>query len=131
MSIAFVRFGCIFPLTTPSAIELSVCKGVGGCGCLISLSMILMYTASRAIMQRAASSASVAEVITCLMMCAILSKAPLLVGISPPLERKKMSSCPALRFGFAEVAGIAMGCQFHFACVICDHCLVLCSQIVK
>ena len=92
MSIAFVCFGYILPLTTPSAIELSVCKGVGGCGCLISSSIILIYTASRAIIYRAASSASVAEVITCLMMCAILSNAPLLVGILPPLDRKK---CPS------------------------------------
>ena len=89
MSIAFVRFGCILTLTTPSAIELSVCKGVGGCGCPISSRMILMYAASRAIMYRAASSASVAKVITCLMMCAMLSSAPLFVGTSPQFERKK------------------------------------------
>ena len=42
MSMAFVRFGVILPLTTPSAVELSVCNGVGGCGRPISSRMILM-----------------------------------------------------------------------------------------
>jgi hypothetical protein len=68
MSIAFVRFGCIFPLITPSAIELSVCIGVGGCLCPISSKIILMYTDSRAMIYNAASSASVADVMTCLMI---------------------------------------------------------------
>ena len=79
MSMAFVRFGVILPLTTPSAIELSVCNGVGGCGCPISSRMILMYTASRAIMYNAASSASVADVMTCLILCAMFNMAPLLL----------------------------------------------------
>ena len=30
-SIAFVLFGCILLLTTPNAVVLSVCIGVGGC----------------------------------------------------------------------------------------------------
>ena len=68
MSMALVRFGCILPLTTPSAIELSVCSGVGGCRCPISSRIILMYTALQAIMYNAASSASVADDMACLMM---------------------------------------------------------------
>ena len=89
MSMAFVCLGCIFPLTTPSAIELSVCSGVGGCGCPISLTIMYMYTASHAIIYRPANSASVADDMTCLIMCAILSMAPLLGGMSAPLDRKK------------------------------------------
>ena len=99
MSIAFVRFGVILPLTTPSAIELSVCNGVGGCGCPISSKMIRMYTASRAMMYNAPNSASVADDMTCLMMWAILRRAPLFVGTSPPLERKKCPPALLLAFG--------------------------------
>ena len=91
MSIALVRLGVIFPLYILSAAALSVCSGMAGCGCPISLRMILMYTASLAMMYSAASSASVADVMTCLMMCAILSTAPLFCGMVALLDRKK---CP-------------------------------------
>ena len=50
MSMAFDRLGCILPLMTASAIALSVCSGVGGCLWPNSSRMILMYTASRAMM---------------------------------------------------------------------------------
>ena len=89
MSIALVRFGVILPLTILSAIALSVCSGVCGCLCPISSRMILMYTASRAMMYMPASSASVADVMTCLMICAMLRTAPLFAGIAASLERKK------------------------------------------
>ena len=75
MSIAFVRFGWTFPFVMASAIMLSVCNGVGGCVCLISSRMIRMYTASLAIMLRAASLASVADDMTCMIMCATLMMA--------------------------------------------------------
>ena len=68
MSIAFDCLGVIFALMTASAMALSVCMGVDGCLCPISSNIILMYTASLAIMYSAASSASVADVITCLIM---------------------------------------------------------------
>jgi len=89
MSIAFVRFGWTFPFVTASAIALSICNGVGGCACPISSRMIWMYTASLAIMYRAASSALVADDMTCLIMCATLRMAPLFGGMSESFERKK------------------------------------------
>jgi len=101
MSLAFVRLGCTFPLVTASAIELSVCSGVGGCLCPISLSMILMYTALRAIICRPANLASVAYNITCLIMCAMLSTAPLFCGMVLSLERKKCP--PALLRAFVSL----------------------------
>ncbi len=64
MSIAFDRLGVIFALMTASAMALSVCMGVAGCLCPISSNIILMYTASLAIINSAASLASVADVIT-------------------------------------------------------------------
>ena len=91
MSIALVRLGCILPLHTASAVALSVCNGVEDCLWPISVNTILIFTASRAMMYNAANSASVADVMTCLMMCAMLSTAPLLAGIVALLERKK---CP-------------------------------------
>ena len=80
MSIAFERLGVFFALISASAIALSVCMGVAGCLCPISSNIILIYTASLAIIYSAASSASVADVITCLMMWAMLRMAPLLGG---------------------------------------------------
>ena len=40
-------------------------------------------------MSNVANSASVADVMTCLMMCAMFSTAPLLAGIVALLDRKK------------------------------------------
>ena len=94
MSMALVRLGIIFPLTTPSAIALSVWSGVCGCLCPNSSRMILMYTASRAMMYNAANSASVADDITCLMTWAMLRTAPLFGGMFAPLDREKIP--PAL-----------------------------------
>ncbi len=82
MSIAFDCLGVIFALMTASVMALSVCMGVVGCLCPVSSNFILMHTASLAIMYSAASSASVADVITCLIMWAMLRMAPLLGGIS-------------------------------------------------
>ena len=68
----------------------------------ISDNTILIYTASRGMMYNAANSALVADVMTCLMMCAMLSMAPLLAGIVALLERKKcppalLRACGSLR----------------------------------
>ena len=91
MSIAMVCLGCILPLHTASAVALSVCSGVAGCLWPISVKTILIYTASCAMMYNATNSASVADVMPCLMMCAMLIMVPLLAGIVASLERKK---CP-------------------------------------
>ena len=98
ISIAFVSFGCIFPLKTASAIDLSVCNGVGGCLCPISSKMILMYTASLDIIYKAVNSASVADDITCFTMWAMLRTAQLFCGMVESLDRKKWP--PALLHAF-------------------------------
>ena len=89
MPIAFVFFACILPLQTASDIALSICNGVSGCLCPISSNIILMYTALRAIMYSAASSDSVADVMTCLIVWLMLRIAPLFCGIISPLDKKK------------------------------------------
>ncbi len=57
-----------------------------------------MYTASLAIMYSPASSTSVADNMTCLMMCAMFRTAPLFCGMLVSLERKKCP--PALLYTF-------------------------------
>ena len=100
MSIAFDRLGVIFALMTTSDMALSVCMGMAGCLCPISSNIIHIYTTSLAIIYSAASSASVADVITCLMMWAMLRMAPLLGGISALVDMKKCP--PALLFAFGS-----------------------------
>jgi hypothetical protein len=88
MPMALVCLSCTLPLMTPSAIALSVCSGVGGCTCPSSSRMILMQRALCTIMFRPAGSASVAEDIMFLMMCAMFRITPLFGGIVVSLERK-------------------------------------------
>ena len=66
---------------TPFAVELSVCVGVGGCGCPISVSMFMRWTASFALMKIPTSSASAAEDMTDFMICDMLRMAPLFGGM--------------------------------------------------
>ena len=94
MSVAFVHFGCIFPLHTASAIVIYVCNGVGGLLCPISYNIILMYKASRAMMCGANSLASVDDVMTWLIMCVMLIIALLFWGIIDLLDKNK---CPPAR----------------------------------
>ena len=74
---AFLRFGCILPFITASAVELSICIGMGGCLCPISSEMIMIYTASLDMMYKAANYASVANDITCFIMWDMLRTDPL------------------------------------------------------
>ena len=76
---------------TKFAVELSVCIGVGGCGCPISVSTFLRWTASLALMKSPASSASADEDMTDLMICAMLRMALLFGGMSALVDKKK---CP-------------------------------------
>ena len=66
-------------------------------------------------MYNAASSASVADVMTCLIMCAMFKMAPLLDGTSAPLERKKWP--PALLLALGSLSwhhcGLIVACRCH------------------
>ena len=57
--------------------------------CPISSKIILIYMASRAMMYSATSLDSVADVMTCLIMWAMLIIAPLFCGIVASLDKKK------------------------------------------
>ncbi len=99
MSMALVRLGCILPFTTASAIALSVCIGVGGCVWPNSSKTLRMYTASRSMMYSVANSASVADDMTFLMMCAMLRMAPLFGGSSESKDMKKWPPALLLALG--------------------------------
>ena len=99
MSIAFVRFGCIFPLHAASAIALSVCNGVVGCLCLISSKIILMYTDLRAMRYSSASLASVADFMTCLIIFVMLRIVPVFWGIVDLFDKNKCLPARLLDFG--------------------------------
>ncbi len=91
MSMALVCLGCTLPFMLASVIALSVCRDVGGCLHPNSSIMTRMYTALHTIMYGPANSASVADDMTFLMMCAIFSTVPLFGGMVVSLDRKK---CP-------------------------------------
>ena len=102
ISMAFVCFGCILPLMTASAIELSVCSGVGGCLCPISSKMILMYSASLAIRYKATNYASVADDITYFIMWTMLRTATLFFSMMKSLDKKKWP--PAMLHAFGSLS---------------------------
>ena len=64
------------PLTTPSAVVLLVCISNGGCGQPISMRVLRSAAIFCAVVERAPNSASAADVITNLMICAIVRIAP-------------------------------------------------------
>ena len=72
---------------TPRAVVLSVCIGVLGCGCPISMRAILAGMASRAFMNNAPISASAADDMTAFIIWATFSTAPLLGGSFTSLDR--------------------------------------------
>ena len=97
---------------TASAIELSVCSGVGGCLCPISSKMILMYTASLAMIHKAANSASVAADMTCFIMWDMLRTSPLFCGMVESLDNKKWP--PALLRAFGSLSYLDSLCAASF-----------------
>ena len=61
MSVDFVALGFKFFVTNPNAVVLSVCTGVGGCGCPICSSRALIGIASWVLMRSAPISAAAAD----------------------------------------------------------------------
>ena len=82
--------------------------------CPISSKMILMYTASLAMMYNAAKYASVVYEITYFIMLAMLRTAQFFCGMAESLDRKKMTPCPA-----ASTGGSAYPLHFPALIVFC------------
>ena len=87
----FSRLLAIFLLTTPKAVVLSVCIGVGGCLCHMISSACCAGIASLQFMKRAPSLASTAEDITALKIWETVRMAPLFDGMASLLD---MIKCP-------------------------------------
>ena len=90
MSIDF-NFFIMLLFTTPSAVVLSVCNGVGGCLCPKYSSVFCAGMASRQLMKRVWISASASEDMTALMIWEIVRIEPFLLGMGSLLDMKK---CP-------------------------------------
>ena len=97
--VLLVAFGCRFFVTNTRAVVLSVCIGIGGCLCPIYSTVFLDGMAWRELTKSAPISASAAEVITFLMIWAMLSTAPLFGGFSEWSDRKKCPPARLLAFG--------------------------------
>jgi hypothetical protein len=82
MSMAFKTLGIILLVSSAWAVKLLVYMGVQVCGCPISLRVHRMETAVLRLMNNALSLASAADDITALIICDMLSTAPLLMGMS-------------------------------------------------
>jgi hypothetical protein len=93
MSIDF-NFFIMLLFTTPSAVVLSVCIGVGGCLCPKYSSVCRAEMAYLQLMERAPISASATDDMSALMICEIVRIQPLLLGIASLLDMKKCQ--PAL-----------------------------------
>ena len=81
----FSRLLELFLLTTPKAVVLLVCIGVGGCLCPMISSACRAGIASLQFMKRAPSLASAAEDITALMIWETVRMAPLFDGMASSL----------------------------------------------
>ena len=88
---ALSAFGRILLVSRACALELFVWMGVCICGWPSSLSVLCIDTAVLVYMNSTLSMASAADDITALIICNMLSTAPLLVGI---LSCPAMNMCP-------------------------------------
>ena len=84
-------------LMMPEAMELSVCMGIGPCGCPISSSEFLSTSLSLVLMNRPPNSASAAEAITFFRMDDTTNIASLClvcdVGLNLSLRKKSPPPC--------------------------------------
>ena len=92
MSIDLVRFCFISLLMKPTAVVLSTCAGVGGCGWLSSMRVFLIGMASWQLMYADAISTSAAELIKFLSILHTTWMAPLRIAwfgwMGLPLRKK-------------------------------------------
>ena len=100
MYMEFIRFLSMLLVTTPCAVVLSVCIGVGGCVCPIYSSYWRSGMDSLQLTKSDPRTASAADDMTALMILSIVNTSPLLVGNAVFFDMKK---CPlALLLDFSE-----------------------------
>ena len=81
-------------LMMPEAVELSVCMGIGPCGCPISSSEVLSTSPSLALMNSLPDSASTTEAITFFRMATTTNIAPLCLVCEVGLKFSLRKKCP-------------------------------------
>jgi len=117
MSISLVSLSCICRCTQPPQwCCLFVVMMIVVCGPFLLL--LLWYTLLLVPWYSAANSASVADVITCLMMCAMLSTAPLLVGIVASLDRRKCPPALLCACGSLRLLTLLCRANFYVTCTV-------------
>ena len=84
-----------------------------------------MYTPYLDMMYKATNYASAADDIKCFIMWDMLRTLRCFLVWWNRLIGK-MASCPAARFRFAQVAGVAVCRQYHVTCIECEESLLLC-----
>ncbi len=109
------------------AVELFIWMGVDICGWPSSSSILRIDTAVLALMNSAPSLAFAAEDITALIICNMLSTAPLLVGI---FSCPAMNMCPP-SFWFGQIGGVTMDRKYHVAGFVCENCIFLGWHLVE
>jgi hypothetical protein len=114
MFMAFNALGRILLVSIAWAVKLLVWVGVHVCRCPISLSVRCIETTILALMNNAPSVASAADDITTLIICKILSTAPLLMG---------MSSVPAMNMWLPALLQ-ALGSD-RYSALLCIASLIL------
>ena len=82
------------------------------------LLLLLWYTLLLVPWYSAANFASVADVITCLMMCAMLSTAPLLVGIVASLDRRKCPPALLCACGSLRLLTLLCSANYYVTCTV-------------
>jgi hypothetical protein len=116
---AFKALGIILLVSSAWAVKLSVCMGMQVCGSPISLRVRRMETAVLVLMNNAPSLASMADDITALIICDMLSTAPLLMG---------MSSVPAMNMW--PPALLWALCSDRYNALLCIASLMLLARYV-
>ena len=86
-----LSFVVTFFFTTPKAVVLSICTGVGDCLCYIYSSVCRCVTASWKLMSSAPNSASDTEDMNVLIFCVIVRTTPLLDGFAALTDMQKCS----------------------------------------
>ena len=98
MSIYLSRLLIVLFVTTPIAVVLSVCIGVGGCLCPMVSNAWSAGIASLQLMKRAPNSASAAEDMTAFIIFEIVRTDPLFDGTAESSDMKKFQAALLITF---------------------------------
>jgi hypothetical protein len=121
---AFNALGRILLVSSAWAVKLLVWMGVRICKCPIYLSVHCIETAILVLMNNVPSLASVADDITALIICKILSTAPLLMGMSSVPAMNMWP--PALLWALgSDIYDASLCAESNITNSVSDNCIFL------